>query len=1024
MQFYQSRYLLNLGISLLLAFFSSCTSKEHEPPYEPKEALSTFRLSEGFRIELVASEPLVTNPVEAAFDEDGRMYVVQMDDYPSEKMEDYAPGTDPKSKIMLLEDKNGDGFYESGTVFAEGLAYANGIMPWKGGVLVTSAPDILFLKDTDGDGKADQKEVILTGFALTNPQLRMSSMRYGLDNWIYAAYSRAGGGKWREEFRDKGGPLKFVEKPDAAPVNIFPGTNFRFRPDGDKIEPSGGMSQFGLSFDAFGNQFAVWNNVHLRHVVINDAYLANNPYLNVSTTMADISDHGNAASVYAITKGMLNLHESEMGHFTSACGTCEYTGGIFPGKFARASFVCEPVSNMVHADILVPDGATFKAQRAENEKEFLASTDSWFRPVNTTVGPDGGLYVVDFYRKLVEHPDWLAFADTSGFYTHAGQLKESDFLAGNDRGRIYRIVPKDFKTDSFQKPELSKADLKTLVGYLVHPNNWWRSTAQRLLVDRKDAQAVPLIVAMLSTNISPEAAVHCLWTLEGLGALSDTMLEVTFQNTHPEVRKQAILIAESRLENKNILQRVLQSSGDSDANVQFQSALTLGKVAKSNPEVFAALRKIISTHIADAWFQTAVLLGASDNALQWFEEFKSFETADSLELNGKREFLQKIASVTGARYKPAEMSSLVSAISASKDTSVVVPALKGLAEGMKRNTSELALMPEGQRGLVALISDPFNHVKDAAIDVAIRLKLMPSADLSLAINKSKQLAKDESLSVESRALAIRILGLDITGAPLDELKNLLETKNPVEVQFAAIRVLLGSSKVGATDILVSHWNLLNPKLHEVVETGFLLRKDRTLSLIMGLENNAIKPEWVSRNTRTRLIQNSDSTIREKAKKFFEGIGGADREKVIIDYNVAITVKGDPAKGKLVFRNACSACHSLEGVGINFGPDLHSVSHQTKINLLTMILNPNHDIAPGYEGYMVETTGGSTLAGIIESETDDNLVLKTASGAAQTVPKSSIKSLAPMQSSLMTEGLESSINKEEMGDLLEYIKTLQ
>ena len=207
------------------------------------------------------------------------------------------------------------------------------------------------------------------------------------------------------------------------------------------------MSQFGLSFDAFGNQFTDWNNVHVRHVVINDKYLSNNSFLSVGTTMADISDHGNAAPVYSIAKDMLNLHESEMGHFTSACGICEYTGNLFKGKYANASFVCEPVSNLVHSDILSPAGATFTAKRAEEEKEFLASTDSWFRPVNSTVGPDGALYIVDFYRKLVEHPDWLAMADSTGFYTHAGKIKESDFLEGNDRGRVYRIVPKDYKSD-------------------------------------------------------------------------------------------------------------------------------------------------------------------------------------------------------------------------------------------------------------------------------------------------------------------------------------------------------------------------------------------------------------------------------------------------------------------------------------------------------------------------------------------------------------------------------------------------
>ncbi len=189
----QSCYILLTAICLLPVLSPSCKQKTLQSPVSPKEALSTFHLPEEYRIELVASEPLVTNPVEVAFDEDGKMFVVQMDDYPSDKMDDYSAGYEPKSKIMLLEDKDGDGYYESGTVFADGLSYANGVMPWKGGILVTSAPDILFLKDNDDDGKADVKQVVLTGFAKTNPQLRMGSLRYGLDNWIYGAYSHAGG---------------------------------------------------------------------------------------------------------------------------------------------------------------------------------------------------------------------------------------------------------------------------------------------------------------------------------------------------------------------------------------------------------------------------------------------------------------------------------------------------------------------------------------------------------------------------------------------------------------------------------------------------------------------------------------------------------------------------------------------------------------------------------------------------------------------------------------------------------------
>lgn len=1024
MKFLRSHSFRSLFAFFFLMTILSCKQKDQLPPFSPKDTISTFQLPEGYRIELVASEPLINDPVEVAFDEDGKMYVAQMDDYPSEDMKDYPADADPKSKIMLLEDKDGDGFYETGTVFASGLKYANGVMPWKGGILVTSAPDIYFLKDTDGDGKADTQKVVLTGFAVTNPQLRMGSLRYGLDNWIYGAYSRAGGGKWREEFTGKGSPLNFPEKPQQDLPKIFPGTNFRFLPDEFNLEPSGGMSQFGLSFDASWNQFTDWNNVHIRHVVINDKYLLNNPFLSVNNTMAEISDHGNASAVYAITKSMLNLHESEMGHFTSACGICEYTGNLFEGKYAKASFVCEPVSNLVHSDILTPNGATFKAERAEDGKEFLASTDSWFRPVNLTVGPDGALYVVDFYRKLVEHPDWLAMADSTGFYTHAGEIKESDFLEGNDRGRIYRVVPKDFKAEKNKKPELSMMDNKSLVEYLNNPNMWWRMNAQRLLVDRKDAAAIPLIKDLLSAGISPEGTMNALWTLEGLGALSDTLLEKAFQDASPLVRRQAVMLAESRLGNKNIFDRVISASSDSDPFVQFQVALTLSNIAKSNPDIFQALNRIISTHINDKWFQTAVLLGASENAIQWYEAYKDFEVKVDSQKVDKQEFLRKISSIVGAKYKENEMSSLVKMISAINDTGVVVSSLQGMIDGVKRNTDKVKLTPEGQHGLISLISDKSPNVRKAAIDLASGLQLMPSSELADIFNTAKSIAPDGSRPLENRILAIKVIGLDTKGDSFSILRKMLGPNEPSDIQLAVANVLLRNQQDLSTNLLLDKWNLLNPKVHDAVEAGFLARPSRSKSLISAIESGKIKQSWLSRNAQNRLLKNSDSTIRQRAKDIFKDLAGGDRGKLIMDYNVSSSVTGDPVKGKTVFKNVCSICHRLEGVGVDFAPDLHALSNQTKINLLTMILDPNNTIAAGYEGYTVENTDGGTFAGIIENENASNLILKSPGGAVRTILKSNIKSMAPMSVSLMPEGLETSINKDDMADLLEYLKTVK
>lgn len=1005
----------------LLLLLSACQQKNLQSPIEPREAVSTFQLPEGYKIELVASEPLVTNPVEAAFDEDGKMYVAQMDDYPSDKMDDYSAGYEPRSRIMLLEDKDGDGFYESGTVFAEGLSYANGVMPWEGGVLVTSAPDILFLKDTDGDGKADIKQVVLTGFAKSNPQLRMGNLRYGLDNWIYGAYSHAGGGDWRSEFKDRGSPLHFPEKPEVEQAKIFPGTNFRFRPDQYKVEPSGGMSQFGLSFDASGNQFTIWNNNHLRHVVIDYRYLSNNPFLSVKKVMEDISDHGKAATVYPRT-GVKYLREDEAGHFTSVCGVCEYTGGLFEGKYARASFVCEPVSNLVHADILTTKGATFNAARAEEGKEFLASADSWFRPVNTTVGPDGALYVVDFYRKLVEHPDWIGMTDSSGFYTHAGKITEADFLEGNDRGRIYRIVPTTYKPGNQSKIELSKADTKTLINYLNNPNSWWRLNAQRLLVDQKDPEAIALIKAYLQTSLSPEGKIHGLWTLEALGGLDDELLIGTMSDAEAMVRKQALLIAERRIGHKAVLQQVLHAASDTDPHVQFQTALTLSQARTNRPEIFQALSGIINTHIEDPWFQTAVLLGASENSNQWFAAYKDFKAVTDSGNLGKKAFLKKAASITGSEYKTGEMSSLVKMIASVKDTGVITAGLQGMTEGMKSNTNKTALTPEGQQRLIALIKDPLAAVKKAAIEAALELNLAPSAELDALLHSAKAIAGDDKVSAEDRVMAVQTLGLDPKGAPFSSLGQLLGAGSPVEVQLAAADLLLRNRQEAATRLLLSNWEALSPRVHDKVEMGFLTNRDRLVALLKEVEDSRINPERISRNLQNRLTRYSDTVISTKAKMLFKNVN--DREKVILEYNESTTVAGDPAKGKAVFLKACSVCHALDGVGANFGPDLHSLSHQTKIKLLNMILNPNNDIAAGYEGYIIEKTDGTALAGIVSNESDNSLLLRMQGGTEQTIVKNDIRSMTSMPISLMPEGLEASISKGEMSDLLEYLKTLK
>ena len=992
---------------LLCLIVSSCGTRKKSPPLSPEDALKTFQLPEGFRIGLVASEPLITDPVEIAFDADGLLYVAEMEDYP-------ATG-DAGGRIVVLEDKDDDGFYEKGNVFADGLPYVNGVMPWRKGVLVTSAPDILYLEDSDGDRRADIREVVLTGFAFTNPQLRVSSLRYGIDNWIYGAYSRAGGQRGYPEFTNHGKALRFPSNPRADSADIYPGTDFRFRPDSFDIQPAGGMSQFGMAFDATGNRFTVWNNIHVRHVVMDGRYANNNPWHPVTNVMAAISDHGNAAPVFSRAENRLDLHESEIGHFTSACGLSVYTGDLFQPPYDDALFVCEPVSNIVHVDKLARKGGTFSASRIEEGKEFLSSTDSWFRPVNTTVGPDGGLYVVDFYRKLVEHPAWIARADDKGIYTHAGVLQEKDFLEGNDRGRIYRIVPKDHKRTAGAQPKLSTAFGEELVRMLAHPNMWWRINAQRLLVERQDTAVMPALKKLFREATTAEAKTHALRTLQGLRVLEDDLILTALDDKDPGVRKQAILMAEERLSIPAIRDRVASMASDADESVQLQVAMTLsmlpGDVSLSH------LQHLPSPRLDDEWFRDAVMLSVRDNAMQWYDVATTLAARHD---RGNLTLLGEIASVVGARCRGTEISQLLSTAEVQRDSAVQRFVLEGLSEGLSRSSAVVVISNTAQEALVTMMMKSDVNVQPLSIHVAEKLKLQRTASLQSAVNESLRILRDRKASPDQRAHSVSVAGLPAGGVGEEVFAALLTPKEPEEVQSAAARVLTARQDPAAMQVLAEKFNSSTPEVRAIIESGFTRSAKGVSAIIASMEKGVIDPALVSPAVRNRLLQHPDKTIGQRAQKLVAHVVHQNREQIVTAYYESTTLRGDAAKGKELFRKTCSTCHQLQSVGRAFGPDLLSVGNQTRINLLTMIIDPNNNIAPGYDGYFVETTDGRTLTGILGNETSSSVTLRTPE-KEETIIRDRIQSLRPMSTSLMPEGLEANLTKHDMADLLEYVK---
>jgi len=355
----------------------------------PDEALATLRVEAGFRVELVAHEPDVADPVAIAWDRRGQLWVAGMGDYPAES---------PAGRVRRLVDTDGDGRPDRSIVFAAGLAAPTSVLPHGDGVLVCAAPDILYLEDIDLDGRADVRRVVLTGFGLGTTQLRVNSLLRGLDGRIYGANGRSGG------------RIRRPEDPPEKAVDIAQ-RDFRFDPESLVVEATAGPSQFGQAFDAWGRRFLSWNTIHIRQEVISPRDLERHPHLDRTEVVAPISDHGDSARLYALTPPPRTFNSEPTDHFNASCGIAIEAGGIFPEPYAGSAFVCEPLVGIVHRDRLLRLDAgkspVYTATRGEAEREFLASSDPWFHPVNLQSGPDGALYVVDFYREMVEHPDYV-----------------------------------------------------------------------------------------------------------------------------------------------------------------------------------------------------------------------------------------------------------------------------------------------------------------------------------------------------------------------------------------------------------------------------------------------------------------------------------------------------------------------------------------------------------------------------------------------------------------------------------------
>jgi putative membrane-bound dehydrogenase-like protein len=959
------------------------------PPIEPGAALQTFQVHEGFRLEALATEPLVADPVCAAFDADGRLYVVEMRGYP-------FPETVPSGNVRRLEDRDGNGTYETSTIFVPGLSWPTSVLPYDGGVFIAVAPDILYAKDNDGDGRADITRVVFTGFGTQNVQQLANGLCWGLDGWIYGASA------------SNGGAIRDPSRPELPAVSIR-GRDFRFRPDGCAFEAISGGGQFGHVFDDWGHRFACNNRLHMRQIVLPSRYLQRNPALIVPSMIADIAADGNEAPVYRISppepwrvvrsrqyeekakadpvfaRRLPNAERHAAGFFSSASGVTLYRGNAFPPEYRGNAFVCDVAGNLVHRKVLTKHGAIFRADRAEpgRKAEFLASTDIWCRPVNLANTPDGTLLVLDMYRETIEHP--LSIPEDI--------KRHLDLTSGKDRGRIYHVVP-----DGFWKrtpPRLGRATTAELVALLADPDAWWRETAQRLLLERRDPSALPPLRDLSARRPNALARLHALWTLADLGGLPDDLLLDAFRDPEPGVRENAARLAEERVEAGAMLRdALLNLAVDPDAMVRFQTALSLGYVADSR--AIDALATIAARDAGDPWTRWAVLSasGGRTPALIAALAAKSgfFDTADG------RNWLEELAVLVGAEKQPAEVDRLLEAYTGpAADPGQVRAVVVGLGRGLQRARGSVKVLLEGPA----------------------------AARLAPLVEKAARNAAADGPD-GPRIDAIRLIGLAAPETALAVLPDLLDARQPSSVALEALRALADvpdpQHRLGT--VVAGHWKALSPTLRREAAEVLLARPDRVTALLDALESRAVAPTDLDPARRQQLLAHRDPSIRGRAARLLGDETRPDRRQVIEAYRRALDLLGERARGLGVYKQNCATCHRAEGQGAEVGPNLVTVADKSPEDLLIHILDPNREVAPQFLNYNVATSDGRLVSGLIAEETSTAVTLKRAEGVTEAIPRSRIEAIASTGLSLMPEGLERGLDPQQIADLIAFLRGLQ
>lgn len=973
-----------LGTLLTLMPIAGAQSPR-QTPLPPDEAVSRFELSNtSERVALVAAEPLVVDPVDIEFDASGRMWVVEMRDYPS-----LPEGKSPNGRISVVFDSDGDGVLDKSKVFVDNLDMPTGLALWKQGALVTLAGELAYFPDENRDLRADEKQQWLAGFKRDNEQLRANHPTLGPDGWWYIACGLRGG-----EIR-----LGTHFDPDQETSSIRVGSrDIRFSLQRRQIELITGPAQFGLTFSETGQRVFCSNRNPAIQVCF-EQYELSPPLGNILAPRKDILPAGAASKVFPLVNAWTtsNLHANQ---FTAACGVFLKRG---PNR-TEDIYVCEPTGSLIKRRVTIRKKHALTTVDEDRAPEWLASTDPWCRPVNVELAPNGEIAIVDMHRAVIEHPRWVPT-----------ELKtRQDERWGDQAGRVFNIeTGANSLSDSISaltSAPISNYNADQLVELLASPNQWRARVAERLIREAGIDEFQERLISLLeSSTISYTARIRAAQMLVSQNwnssALADWLASIDERAEEPLILATLRAIRSTpefpRSEDLcDALVRLIRNDENSQtAAVAFEAWLTLDQnyITKLPTEQALGLWQsaITSNHK-----ETIVAAGSKMRG----KEFVTFEC----------------------------WLDTVDALSASKHLSYDETFVSEVTRKLVPTTSS----PTIEDRIAEIITERISRPSDGDDQQPHRLPQLTMAamhqflELYAASGKSAwsrwllQIVQDAQVSSKLRASACRCLqSLDDSKLHEELFKSLaLASGLDAELRYQAWLGYLDSLGVEQATF----------KLMNDLQGGS--QSDRALSLRVIASNPEIVDAFakmmleshdLARTLGVTQLQSlrpkGSATGKRDIEQVLAKLVSSDRKAIVKEFARCLEMKGNLDSGRQHFSKHCAACHRVGSLGIDLGPDISDSRTKSEEQLLLSILDPNAAVDNNYFRFIVLTSDERVIEGCIVEETPSSIYLKSANGETQLVDRKNITRIRATGKSLMPEGFEAELDQQAMADLIAFIK---